>query len=638
FDVPSNDHDIEELQRDHLGHAEKTNDSTPYNGQIFNSEENAYIFYCLFAKRCGFSVRRGHTYKRNDSDNIEYIYRREFICHRAGIVNQQKIIEPEKQRKWKSSRCNCSAKLFISKRPINCEERWVVIYFSNSHNHALLDDKEVRFLPAYRDIPNNDQSHILLLSKAGCSISIIMRVLELEKGIEAGHLPYLEKDIRNVLQSESSVGNENDVSDVLKLCKKLKDIDDAFQYDFTMDESNKLEHIIWVFGDSIRAYEAFGDVVVFDTTYRINRYDMPLGLWVGVDNHGNSIFFGCVLLRDEKIPSFRWALKTFLHFVKGKYPRTILTDQDHALKEAISTELSNTKHAFCIWHIVSKFPISFSFSLGPKYDDFKSEFYRLYNLEYASDFEQQWEIMVYNLDLSKDHHIVSLYSHRQFWALAYLKDYFFAGMTTTGRSESINSYIKKFLHVNTSLVDFVNQVGVAVNIRNQAGEEARMRQKYHNPQIRTSFPIEEHASNILTPYVFELLQHEIELSSKYAATKIDNDSYIVRHHTKLNGGRLVSLIKEKDEESIRCSCREFEFCGILCRHAIRVLLKNDYFCLPEKYLPSRWRRKSSLIPKSSHITICNDKSSIEFQSMMQCLEVETLKTKDRVVVATKELE
>ncbi|KAF1870912.1 hypothetical protein Lal_00030223 [Lupinus albus] len=102
-------------------------------------------------------------------------------------------------------------------------------------------------------------------------------------------------------------------------------------------------------------------------------------------------------------------------------------------------------------------------------------------------------------------------------------------------------------------------VGVVVNIRNQAGEEARMRQKYHNPQIRTSFSIEEHAVNILTPYAFELLQHEIELSSKYEATKIDNDSYIVRHHTKLDG------------------------------------------------------------------------------SMMQCLEVETLKTKDRVVVVIKEL-
>jgi hypothetical protein len=63
-----------------------------------------------------------------------------------------------------------------------------------------------------------------------------------------------------------------------------------------------------------------------------------------------------------------------------------------------------------------------------------------------------------SMDRHIDLHIDLLYSHRQFWALAYLKDYFFAGMTTTGRSESINAYIKRFLDVKTSLTDFVNQV------------------------------------------------------------------------------------------------------------------------------------------------------------------------------------
>ncbi|KAG5102881.1 hypothetical protein JHK84_047850 [Glycine max] len=78
-------------------------------------------------------------------------------------------------------------------------------------------------------------------------------------------------DIRNFIQSQSGIGREKDASKVLKLCKSLKDIDDAFHYYFTIDESGKLEHTIWVFGDSIRAYKVFGDVVAFDTTYRISR-------------------------------------------------------------------------------------------------------------------------------------------------------------------------------------------------------------------------------------------------------------------------------------------------------------------------------------------------------------------------------
>jgi hypothetical protein len=98
----------------------------------------------------------------------------------------------------------------------------------------------------------SDQSRILLFSKAGCSVSLIIRVVELEKGVDAGNLPFLEKDIRNFIQSQSGICTECDASNVLKLCKNLKDMDDAFEYECSIDENNNLEHIIWAFGDSIR--------------------------------------------------------------------------------------------------------------------------------------------------------------------------------------------------------------------------------------------------------------------------------------------------------------------------------------------------------------------------------------------------
>jgi len=299
-----------------LPHVSNIDESVPFEGQIFSNDVDAYEFYSLFARKNGFSIRREHIYKSctNESKkNPSGIYKREFVCHHGGIVKQRNINEVECQRKRKSSKCNFGAKMLVSIKTTGFVEKWVVTYFNN---HELLDDKEVQFLPAYRNIPTADQSCILLLSKVGCSISIIMRVLELEKKIVTGNLPFLDKDIRNFIQSQSCISKENDASDVLKLCKNLKDIDDAFKYEFTIDESNKLEHIMWAFGDSIRAYYSFGDVVVFYTTYRINRYDMPLGIWVGVDNHGNSIFFGCVLLKNEKISSLMWALKVIFCLLK----------------------------------------------------------------------------------------------------------------------------------------------------------------------------------------------------------------------------------------------------------------------------------------------------------------------------------
>ena len=121
-------------------------------------------------------------------------------------------------------------------------------------------------------------------------------------------------------------------------------------------------------------------------------------------------------------------------------------------------ELPNTKHSFCIWHIVAKMSSWFSFALGSRYNDFKQEFQKVYHLECADDFEREWKSMVAQFDLCKDNHIDLLFSNREFWALAYLKDFFFAGMTTTRRSETINACIKRFLGANTSLTDFGNQV------------------------------------------------------------------------------------------------------------------------------------------------------------------------------------
>ncbi|KAJ0092372.1 hypothetical protein Patl1_26873 [Pistacia atlantica] len=163
---------------------------------------------------------------------------------------------------------------------------------------------------------------------------------------------------------------------------------------------------------SIQAYEIFGDAVVFYATHRLTALDMPLEIWVGVNNYGVPCFFGCALLREENLRSFSWALKA---------PQTILTDQNMCLKEAIAMEMPATKHALSVWMIVVKFPSWFNAVLGEHYNEWKAEFFRLYNLESIEDFELGWRDIVNSFGLHTNRHIANLFALRMQWALPDLR-------------------------------------------------------------------------------------------------------------------------------------------------------------------------------------------------------------------------
>ncbi|RYR12865.1 hypothetical protein Ahy_B04g070171 isoform D [Arachis hypogaea] len=307
-----------DLSQDEIGTIEETPEETilsrqtsvnlvPFIGQRFVSQEAAYEFYCSFAKQCGFSIRRHRT--RGKDGVGRGVTRRDFTCHRGGYPQVKPSDDGKMQRNRKSSRCGCQAYLRIVKKSDFDVPEWRVTGFSNVHNHELLKSNEVRLLPAYCTISPDDKSRICMFAKAGMSVRQMLRLMELEKGIKVGCLPFTEMDVRNLLQSFRNVERDNDAIDLIAMCKRLKDENPNFKYEFKIDSNNRLEHIAWSYSSSVQSYESFGDALVFDTTHRVDAYDMLLGIWLGVDNHGMTCFFGCTLLRDENMQSFSWALK-----------------------------------------------------------------------------------------------------------------------------------------------------------------------------------------------------------------------------------------------------------------------------------------------------------------------------------------
>ena len=86
----------------------------------------------------------------------------------------------------------------------------------------------------------------------------------------------------------------------------IRSSDPGFSFVVLAEKDNKVKNLMWANGSSRMQYKFFGDVVTFDTTYRTNLYDMPFGLFVGVNNHYQSIILAGVLMRDEQEESFEW--------------------------------------------------------------------------------------------------------------------------------------------------------------------------------------------------------------------------------------------------------------------------------------------------------------------------------------------
>ncbi|EPS73819.1 hypothetical protein M569_00938, partial [Genlisea aurea] len=438
---------------------------TPYVGMVFKSDADALDFYGTFARKNGFSVRK----ERSRLSSQLGIYKRDLVCYRAGFAPvRKKQLSGENQRDRKSIRCGCDARMYLSKEIVDGgASLWCVVQFSNVHNHELLEDDQLRLLPAYRKINEADQERILLLSRAGFPINRIVKVFELEKGIGGAALSFLERDVRNFIQNrrrklvgvQEEGDLEYDLVELLEACRGSKEADQFFTYDASIDENGRVENVAWCFGDSIRSYDTFGDAVYLESSYRSTAYAMFFVAFLGIDNHGELLCLGCCLLQDESTSSFSWALKVFLRFMKGRSPQTIVTDADHRIREAVKKELPNTKHVIPLHRILGRIPGWFSVPLGSRFPEFRYEFEEvLCSLECSDEFEFQWNQMSSHLRLNADRHISLLFTLRSFWTLPYTRGCFTARINSASYSKSVDTFMNRLLNSPPHLLGIFQQV------------------------------------------------------------------------------------------------------------------------------------------------------------------------------------
>ncbi|KAK2638517.1 hypothetical protein Ddye_026312 [Dipteronia dyeriana] len=124
----------------------------------------------------------------------------------------------------------------------------------------------------------------------------------------------------------------------------------SFYCRFSTNEKDRLANIFWGDSHPLFKHRCFGDVLIFNSTYKTNAYAKPLVLFVGVNNHRVTCVFG-VLLSDEIMQSYIWVLNTLIESMGHKHPISILTDGDEAMRQAINEIFTHSRHRIYGWHV-----------------------------------------------------------------------------------------------------------------------------------------------------------------------------------------------------------------------------------------------------------------------------------------------
>jgi len=182
----------------------------------------------------------------------------------------------------------------------------------DEHNHRLAMPDEVLFLWSHRKIKDFHRNEIMSMEAAGIRKHVIRDVLQCRYG-GYDKVGIVTKDIYNYCsKNKRSRIAEGDARTVLGLMLKRKNSDPDFYFDYKVDDDNRLMSLFWCDTQSRMDYQSFGDVVIFDSTYWMNRYKMPLVPFVGLNHHRNITVFGCGIICDERVDSYVWVLQTFL--------------------------------------------------------------------------------------------------------------------------------------------------------------------------------------------------------------------------------------------------------------------------------------------------------------------------------------
>ncbi|XP_049933646.1 protein FAR1-RELATED SEQUENCE 5-like [Nymphaea colorata] len=593
----------------------------PYVGMEFDSDAKAYDFYNTYARLGGFDICiRDCKRKRG------VMHWKQFCCKKNGFKKQKN----NERKEYASTKCGCKA--WMSIELVN-KTKWRVRNIQYVHNHYLHSPSKMNFHKTTKNMNTLQKKMVDTETESGLRASQVLDVFAHQVG-GMEHVTYSKKQLIDHLQKIQNTYYGKDCQTMLNYFKKQQDENPDFYYSIQVDEFGKVENCFWVDSRAREDYYYFGDVVLFDMTYKKNKYHMPFAPFIGVNHHSQSIIFGCALLVDEKKGTFKWLFQEWLHAMGGRAPMAFITDQNLVIKEVVVETFPDTVHRCCSWDILTEMPTS----IGNLYKQ-NHEFKHLWDAwffksETIEEFENRWNEMI-NLypQLKTTEWATNLWKERSLWAKPYSGDTFMAGMSMTQRSESMNDYFKQCIYAHTTLTEFIVKYEEAIHRQRSNEKELDFKMNNEVEPTNTSHPMEVHLRDIYTPEVFRKHFQDEFLAITTCTPLLKEHAGDVRVYTikqvlkdcGRDGASPVfkeyTISFDKNTQNLSsCGCKLWKSLGVVCCHMLTVFNAEQLLKLPSTYILKRWTkhaRKGVVQLRSTSQALSGANSSLMMKNILQ---------------------
>ncbi|KAK7262023.1 hypothetical protein RIF29_28351 [Crotalaria pallida] len=566
----------------------KQNPLPPAVGMEFDTYEDVYYFYNCYAKQQGFGVRVTNTWYRKSKER----YRAKLSCSSAGFKKTSAVAN----RPRPQTRTGCPAMIKFS---LMDSKRWRIVEVELHHNH-LINPKTVHIYKSHKQVTLRPK-RTLQLDGADEQVQKIRMfrtvIVDPDSHLNV-HVDQQGQSERNLYSNQLKLKKGDAEEAIMNFFSHSQLADPDFFYVVDFNERGCLRNLFWSDSKSRAAYNYFSDVVAIDTTCLTSKYEVPLVLFLGLNQHKQSILFGCGLLAGGTIESYTWLFRAWLTCILGRPPQVIITDQCEILQAVVADVFPRASHSLCLFNIMQKIPEKLGALV--EYEVINAALNNaVYSSLRAEEFEATWEGMM-KINEIRDHEwLQSLYEDRKRWVPVYLKETFLAGMFPFLPSDAVSLFFEGYLNKQTSLKEFLEKYNQVLETKRQLEALADLDSKTSSfmPKSRSYFELQ--VSKLYTNEILRMFEREIEgMFSCCSTGQINVDgpviTYIVKEQVEAEGNhrdaRDYEVYYNGAEMEVLCICGLFNFRGYLCRHALFILCQNGVKEIPPQYILSRWRK------------------------------------------------